>query len=122
MSETVDFENLNEALDYIVSELESNNQLQQIADSKDPETFTARMHFGFGMALRNKFGLWKPHTQSKLVKWFWDNLHVTHADDMSAILLTALWHRAHGEEMPEQRMKEMAEKFQEHWFNISIDQ
>ena len=121
MSSTVDFDDLNEALNYVIGELEAKDQLQYILDVKDPDSFTARTHLGFGMQLRNKLGLWKPHTQSRLVKWFWDNLHVTHADDMSAILMTALWHRVHGQEMSPKQMQEMVERFQAHWFNMISD-
>lgn len=116
MSDTVDFDNLDEALDYIISELEAHDQLKHVKESENPEVFTARMHFGFGMQLRNNLGLWKPHTQSRLVKWFWDNLHITHADDMSAIILTALWYKAHDKKFSLKHMQEMAEKFQAHWY------
>jgi hypothetical protein len=46
-----------------------------------------------GMGIRNYYGLWQ---KNGLTKYFNEQLGVWHADDMSGILLEALWHRVHG--------------------------
>lgn len=48
----------------------------------------SRLHFGFGMYLRNSWGLWR---HSQLHQYF-DSIGVFHADDMSGIILTS-YHR-----------------------------
>lgn len=54
-----------------------------------PEDFaTARLHFGFGMWMRNNWGLWR---DSKLKHYFLDK-GVYHPDNMSGIILTS-YHR-----------------------------
>lgn len=49
---------------------------------------TGRLHFGFGMWIRNNWGLWR---DSKLKHYFLDK-GVGHPDDMSSIILTS-YHR-----------------------------
>ena len=49
---------------------------------------TRRLHFGFGMWIRNNWGLWR---NSKLKHYFLER-GITHPDDMSSIILT-FYHR-----------------------------
>ena len=52
------------------------------------DQFSSQMHFGFGMWMRNNWGLWRG---SQLAKYFHDK-DIHHADDMSGIILDS-YHR-----------------------------
>ena len=49
------------------------------------DEFSGRYHLGFGMWMRNNWGLWK---SSRLSRYF-NSLGVYHPDDMTGIILTA---------------------------------
>lgn len=70
------------------------------------------MHqFGFsvGMGIRNYYGLWH---ENGLTRYFNNVLGVYHADDMSGVLLEALWHRVHNKPYDP---TPMIEKCRKHW-------
>jgi len=50
-----------------------------------------QFHMGLGMWMRNNWGLWKG---SDLAKWF-NTKGITHADDMSGIIITSYWRHLH---------------------------
>lgn len=52
------------------------------------ESASARVHSTWGRTLRNQWGLWR---NSPLAQWFQKELKLDHADDMSAVILAALW-------------------------------
>lgn len=67
--------------------------------------------FGFftGMGIRNYYGLWH---DNGLTRYFNNVLGVYHADDMSGILLDALWHRVHGKPYDP---TPLIERYRKHW-------
>ncbi len=54
------------------------------------ETAMGRTHMGLGMAIRNGWGLWDQ--KSVLARHFKERFGLTHADDMSGVILTS-YHR-----------------------------
>lgn len=79
-------------LEWVVDDLFATihpNTFEEIQKSKSPEDMLG-YHFTLGMSVRNLYGLWD--SEHALTKWFVQE-GVYHADDMSAIILEALWHR-----------------------------
>ena len=72
--------------------------------------------FGFGMAIRNSWGLWEP--ESHLVQWFKTNYKIAHADDISGIILKSFWAEVRGESFDAQAE---ADRYREHWITQGID-
>ena len=68
----------------------------------------SRLHFGLGLGLRNKWGLW---AGSRLATYF-QSIAITHPDDMSAIILNSLWRRIHGRPL---RLGEQVAFHQRYW-------
>ena len=67
------------------------------------------LHFTSGMGIRNYYGLWR---KNALTDYFNKELGIYHADDMSGILMEALWHRVHGKEYdPAPTIK----RYADHW-------
>lgn len=75
--------NLNEAVDIIKNGL-SPEAIKWMESSSPHET-----HFGLGMYIRNAWSLWNPDTL--IVKWFEGKYGLTHADDISGIILDCVW-------------------------------
>lgn len=84
--------------------------------------FLASSHFMSGMFIRNSWNLWwyagHPYEdkgwskdQPKLNKWF-ESIGITHADDMSGILLTCLHRHLSGVDY---NLDEQVAKYQAHW-------
>lgn len=65
-------------------------------------------HFNFGMALRNKWGLWKG---SRLALWF-NTLGITHADDMTGIIFTSFWRHLNNQPI---RLEEQVRFYLNYW-------
>ncbi len=57
----------------------------EVLRSADEEEL-ARFHFGLGLSLRNRWGLWGG---SRLAEWF-NSIGIFHPDDMSGIIITSL--------------------------------
>lgn len=74
------------------------------------ENNSSVLHGTVGRAMRNSWSLWDP--TMPLATWFRRNLGLGHADDMSAILLEALWCRVLGRE---HALQEQVEEFKLHW-------
>jgi hypothetical protein len=81
---------LDEALEML--ERRMSNEDREFLENSD-ENPTAQMHHKFGMSLRNDWSLWEK--DMPLVRWF-NERGITHADDMSAIILTSIWRRVRG--------------------------
>lgn len=69
----------------------------------------ARAHSTVGRDLRNRWNLW---FDGPLVSWFHTELDLTHADDMSSVLLSALWCDLRG--VPRRTLATVA-RSQVHW-------
>lgn len=67
--------------------------------------------FGFftGMGIRNYYGLWH---DNGLTRYFNNVLGVYHADDMSGVLLEALWYRVHNKPYDP---TPLIKRYHEHW-------
>lgn len=67
--------------------------------------------FGFftGMGVRNYYGLWH---DNGLTRYFNNVLGVYHADDMSGVLLEALWYRVHNKPYDP---TPLIKRYHEHW-------
>ena len=76
---------LDEALEML--ERRMSNEDREFLENSDKKP-TAQMHHKFGMSLRNDWSLWEK--DMPLVKWF-NERGISHADDMSAIILTSIW-------------------------------
>ena len=68
------------------------------------------LHFGFGMFLRNEWGLWQE--DGVLTKWFWDNLKIWHADDMSGLILDSAKAKLNGRSF---NVAAEVKRYHQHW-------
>lgn len=98
-----DPKNLEEALHFLIKDLTPD--IIEFIKRNDPAIF----HLSVGMNIRNEWDLW---TNSKLYKWFVDELKITHPDDMSGIILTSLKRRLMNEDI---RLNEQVETYLEYW-------
>jgi hypothetical protein len=89
----------------------SKNLIKEIKQARDMLQF----HHGTGMAIRNYYGLWH---ENGLTRYFNNTYDVHHADDMSSILLEALWHKIHGKEY---NPHTTVERFREHWTRMGCN-
>jgi hypothetical protein len=101
-------ENLQEAVDAVLTTLAQDDRDYIL---KIPlMTFKSRSHMGGGLKMRNDWNLWDK--KSPLHQWFFKEHGIWHADDMSSILLSAIYCAAHGASYlidPDKR------RFEEHW-------
>lgn len=102
--------NLEEAVGLILESLTEADKEQIIATK--PEL----AHFSLGMFLRNGWSLWEEDTPIK--RWFADNFGLSHADDISGIILHCVWSKVHGKE---DEADKLAERFKRHWIKSGID-
>jgi len=72
------------------------------------EEFISRAHFGFGLWMRNNWGLW---AGSRLAVYF-NGIGIFHPDDMSAIILTSYYRKLKGENI---RLDEQVKYYQNYW-------
>lgn len=70
--------------------------------------FSSRYHFGFGMWMRNNWGLWKG---SRLSKYF-NSLGVYHPDDMTGIIFGSYHRQLTGQE---RKLGEQIKYYQDYW-------
>lgn len=69
-----------------------------------------------GMQLRNKLGLWDH--ESELVKWFIDIYGISHADDISGMIIDTMQRVLNGKRHD---MESMAEHFKQYWAKQGIN-
>lgn len=81
---------------------------------------SASIHFGGGMATRNAWNLWgtQPGVSTELRDEFISRFKLGHADDMSALLLSALWADVRNEFFD--RDGEIA-RYHNHWKAQGVD-
>ena len=96
--------NLEEAIQILIKSM-SKKELDLIKNMNITE-----LHFNIGRTIRNEWSLWDE--SSVLVKWFYKKYGVSHADDVSSLILECLI--ADLNNKPRQD-KELAERFIEHW-------
>ena len=100
--------NLDEAVQVLTKAIDSEQEKENM---KDP----VGLHFNFGMYLRNNWSLWERDTV--LVKWFKENLGISHADDISGTILEALAASLEGREFD---AKKHVRIYIEHWERLGI--
>lgn len=83
-----ELQTLDEAIEYLLAALPEKD-LERIASMEKGE-FLAEAHFGLGMWIRNNLGLW---AGGPLAKDLEENHMCFMADDMSHVILKALWER-----------------------------
>lgn len=71
---------------------------------------------GLGFLARQQWNLSDP--DSPLVRWFIEHCGVSHAQDLSALLMDALWSRLHEEPAQTQ---ELADRLQQEWRGLGLD-
>lgn len=88
--------------------------LQEAFDDKEKSVMklmtSTKLHLSVGQYIRNEWSLW--NTDNILTRWFVKEYGVSHADDVSAIILECLVADLKG--VP-RRDKELAKEFIEHW-------
>ena len=77
-------------------------------DAMKSEDEMIMFHRGFGMGMRNRWGLWKGGPLAKHM----NELGFTHPDDMSGVILETFWCKRHGTEF---RLKERADYYARFW-------
>ncbi|WP_139920451.1 DUF6794 domain-containing protein [Hymenobacter sp. DG01] len=70
----------------------------------DPEYGLAKFHFGLGLWMRNNWGLWG---DSRLQQYF-EELNITHPDDMSGVLLKSYSDYLNGKPLDENQYRRAA--------------
>lgn len=73
--------------------------------------FKAKMHFGFGIGLRNNWGLWG---NSELAQYFFD-IGIFHPDDMSGIILTSYYRKLNNQPV---ELQEQVDYYQKYWTDM----
>ena len=97
-------------LEEAVKVLKDNLTMEDIEEIRRPTSVSTQCHFSGCMAIRNEWSLWDETTI--LVRWFQGRYGLTHADDISGIILECLWNDIRGEP---RRDKILAEQFKKHW-------
>lgn len=92
-----------------------NEESRELIRSLKSANEMSQFHFPTGMAIRNFYGLWH---ENGLTRYFNNQLGVYHADDMSAILLEALWHEINNRFYDPQPT---IQRFQKHWEGYGCD-
>jgi len=77
--------------------------------------FTARTHLGFGMWMRNNWGLW---SGSRLSKYF-NKFGINHPDDISGIILTSYHRHLNNKEI---QLNEQIQYFKDYWEELKKKQ
>lgn len=80
---------LEDAINEITKIAKENNWYNE-ASKMSEKSFIGNSHMGIGMWLRNNWKLWHG---SPIATWF-NNIGITHADDMSGIILTSFHRKA----------------------------
>lgn len=107
---TIPYDIVPSTLDEAVKLLKDSLTPEDIDEIRRPNSVSAQCHFTGGMIIRNEWSLWD--INSILVRWFQGRYGVTHADDISGIILECLWNDVRGEP---RRDKILAEQFKKHW-------
>lgn len=71
------------------------------------------LHHGLGQWIRNNWGLWAGGTLAK----YFNNLGLSHPDDMSGLIITTFWHHLKGEPLGIDRE---IKKYQDFWKRTNI--
>lgn len=107
--------------DIVPSNLET--AVQVLFDTLDPEdvadiqkTDPHDYHHGLGRYLRNSWSMWDRKT--KLVQWFIRTYGLCHPDDISSIIIQALWCKVRG---TEHDIRKQVQDYHEHWAAYGVN-
>lgn len=110
MSDTTEIPNhFEQAVQMVIDRTEGNN-LDLVLDAESGRDICVQMHHGLGQWLRNNWGLWE--SKNSLCQWFQNEHDITHADDMSSLILGEAVARMRGEIFD---FVGAVERFHEHW-------
>lgn len=87
------------------------NENKEYARNKTEDDFVCGLHFNFGRALRNEWGLW---SGSDLSRWF-NERGIYHADDMSSIIITSTYRVFNNREID---LDKQIEKYRKYWNEV----
>jgi hypothetical protein len=79
------------------------------------DEFSARVHLGFGMWLRNNWQLWGG---SRLSKYF-NEMGITHSDDMSGIILDSYHRHLNNNEI---KLEEQVQHYRDYWEKVKMEE
>jgi hypothetical protein len=93
-------------------------QLEKYADQNLIETYKRiseqdlpTYHFGFGMHIRNKWGLWS----GSPLKDYFKSLGIYHADDMSGIIIKGFWYHLNNKKFD---LDKEVKHYRDYWANM----
>lgn len=98
-----DFEGCLRQLDSLTS-----NEMKEWIICLPDKEFSKSVHHGFGMYLRNNWGLW---SDTKLAENLYE-MGILHPDDMTGIILNSYQRRIKGEDI---RLQEQLKFYQDYW-------
>lgn len=112
------FENINslEQLIAYVLTLVGPNSVAEIKKCKNEGEFFGLAHFSLGMSLRNHLKLWEEN--SHLYNFFKNTYDLTHADDMSGIILKKLYNVVH-DDFSDEWIPAEVQKYKNHWTKVN---
>lgn len=79
------------------------------------DEFSGRYHLGFGMWMRNNWGLWKG---SRLSEYF-NSLGIYHPDDMTGIIFESYHRQLTGQQ---RKLKQQIKFYQDYWQKVKQDE
>ena len=97
--------NLNQAVAALEDQL-TNSDRQFILSTPNWDTLS---HHWLGRHIRNEWGLW---AKSPLARWFEETYELTHADDISAIILSQFYSNVLGKPFD---IDKQVQKYKDHW-------
>jgi hypothetical protein len=86
------------------------DSIKTVVKQRTEDEFTGKMHFGFGMWMRNNWQLWGG---SRLSKYF-NSLEIYHPDDMSGIILVSYHRYLNNKDI---QLDEQIKYYKDYWAN-----
>lgn len=102
---------LTSAVQLLVESLDDDDTRYIMSTTEPP----VAVHRTVGKWLRNNWSIWDE--QTPLVQWFYQAYGIAHADDISSIILSALWARIKGGEYD---VAANARERRDHWLKSSL--
>lgn len=100
--------NLTQAMDWFENKLSDKNRAAYFKSMSESD-MSAALHHSAGRSLRNTLYLWNP--KSQMFKYF-KSIGITHADDMSSIILMSLYRRINGNPI---EVEDQVKHYQNFW-------
>jgi len=84
------------------------NSIKQQMQVSGPDTILTSLHFGFGMWIRNNWGLWRGKELAK----YSNSIGIFHLDDMSAIILRSYYNKLNDQQL---ELEKQVAYYQDFW-------